>query len=209
MTMMFRTVKDSIVNNVLGPAEEGRFVTIGFQRQSKSANEVLDMSRLVQVYFAGGNFDKPGRKIELAHDITYNIELTVSKAAEGDLSVINNPNASQAQISAAIMAFQEASDLADTSIDELIDIVYQILMDAQNIDLGMVAGEVSSRWVTGIKKNQPVPQGEYVILTASMSLTCRVAEEVSGEVGVAQTGKPYLTVVDIDGDNNEKTAIQV
>ena len=209
--MRFRTVKDSIVNNVLGPAEAGRFVTVGFQRQSTSADEVLDTSRIVQVYFSEGDFGKPqGRRAgPTQHDITYHIELTVSKAAEGDLSIINSPTATQGQISAAILAFQEAADLADQSIDELIDIVYQILMDARSIDLGMVAGEVSNRWVTDIKKNQPVPQGEYVILTASMALTCRVAEDVTGEAGVAQTGKPYLTVVDLDGDNNEKTAKQV
>ena len=39
--MNFRVIKASLIDNVIGPAEAGRFTTIGFQRQSKSAIESL------------------------------------------------------------------------------------------------------------------------------------------------------------------------
>ena len=52
--MQFRVVKDSLINNVLGPAEFGRFQTVGFQRQMKGAGEVVGTLRMVQVYFSAG-----------------------------------------------------------------------------------------------------------------------------------------------------------
>lgn len=207
--MTFRALKTSIIDNILGPAEAGQFVTIGFQRQAKAAEEVLDSLRTVQVYYSSGDFNKSAGRINgpSQHDITFRIDLAVSKAAEGDLSVINNPESTQPQVEAAILAFQEAADLADQSIDELIEIVYQILMDAENIGLGLADGIVSNRWVDNIQKDNPLPRGEYAVLTASMILTCRVAEAITGIAGTA--ANIFDTTVDIDGDDVEKTGVTV
>lgn len=205
--MYFRTVKSSIVNNVLGPAEAGRFQTVGFQRQAKSADEVLDESRMVQVYYSAGDISKQGGRLTgpVQHDITYRVDMTVAKAAEGDLSLINNPAATAPQIAAALLAFQEASDLADDSLDELFDAVYQILMDARNYDMGMSKGVVANRWVDQIQKDQPVPRGEYVVLTGSMLLKLRVVEQITGDTGTP--GTDYDVVVDLEGDDIEKTGV--
>jgi hypothetical protein len=207
--MNFRKVKTSI-ENILIKAENNRYVTVGFQRQSKSAIESLDFSRMVQVYYSSGDFDKSAGRLNgpVQHDVTFNIDLTVSKAAEGDMSAIINPSATQQDIIDALANFSEASQLTDESIDQLINIIYQELMDAENYDLGMDVGIVSNRWINRIQKNDPLPQGEYVTITASMQLMCRMVEIVEGDTGTPG-GKVFDTVVDIANDDIEQTGVKV
>jgi hypothetical protein len=215
--MQFRKNKDAIVT-ILGNAENGRYQTVGFQRQTKSADEVLGNDRMVQVYYSAGDFPKKSGRINgpNQHDMTFNIDLTVSRAAEGDLSILQNPASTSGEIAAALLLFSEASELADQSIDELINIVYQVIMDAQNIDFGLTTGSppvatrgvVSNRWIDQIQKNDPVPRGEYVILTASMKLTCRGVELIDGDSGIP--GEKVLdTQIDIEGDDVEKAGVTV
>ena len=182
--MNFRTIKNSIIN-ILGTAEAGRFRTVGFQRQTKSGEEVINNNRLVTVYYSSGAFPKrAGRNTgPVQHDITYRIELTVSKPASGDVSIINNPSSTPAAIAAAIEAIQEAAQLADESIDELFDIVYQILMDARNVDMGLSVGIVTNHWIDSIQKDEPRPKGDLVVLTGSANLTLRTSEQVTGDPG--------------------------
>lgn len=208
--MIFETVKASIINNILGPAEAGRFQTIGFQRQSKNADEVLDDLRMVQVYFSRGTFSKRGGRNTgpVQHDAVYRVELTVGKAAEGDLATLDNPSATPSQLATALAAFSEASALADASFDELVGIVYQILMDGLNYDLGVTKYTVSSRWIDDIQKDTPNPRGGLIVLTGSMDLSCRMAEQITGDVGVEVPGI-YDTVLDIEGDDVEKTGVTI
>lgn len=207
--MNYRTIKTSLVENILGPAEAGRFRTIGFQGQGRQAKEVLNSSRTVDVFYSSGEFSRRGSRQGGAsqHDITFRIELTVSKAAQGDLSVINNPVSTPQQISTALSNFQEAAFLADNSFDELVDIIYQIVMDGRNLDMGLSKGNVANRFIPRIQKNSPVPRGEYVVLTGSMDLTLRTSEAIVGDTlgGVATE---FGVVVDIDGDDNEKTGVE-
>lgn len=207
--MNFRTIKDSLINNVLGPAEAGRFQTIGFQRQSKSAEEVKGNLRTAQVYYSSGDFPKSsGRNSGTAqHDVAYRVDLTVSEPAKGDIAVLNNPGATAVQKAAALLAFQEGSQLVDDSLDELIDVVYQILMDARNIDMGLDKGIVASRWISGVQKDQPIPQGDLVVLTGSMRLTLKTPEVIVGDVGTV--GNIFDTVIDLEGDDVEKTGVTV
>jgi hypothetical protein len=207
--MNFRKVKTSI-ENILIKAEDSRYVTVGFQRQSKSAIESLDFSRMVQVYYSSGDFDKSAGRLNgpVQHDVTFNIDFTVSKAAEGDMSAIINPGATQGDIVTALANFSEASQLTDESIDQLINIIYQELMDAENYDLGMDVGIVSNRWINRIQKNDPLPRGEYVTITASMQLTCRVVEIVEGDTGTPGS-KVHDVAVDIANDDVEQTGVTV
>lgn len=204
--MAFRIIKNSLINNVLGPAELGRFRTIGYQRQGKSAEEVKDSGRTVQAFYSGGEFSRgAGVRGPKQHDITFRIELTAGAAAKADMALINSPTATPVQIALAMADFQEASALADESFDELADIVFQILMDARNIDLGLPKGIVSNRWVGRITKDDALPRGENVILTGSMVLTCRAAEVVAGATGAI--GTTYDVTVDIQGDNIERAGV--
>jgi hypothetical protein len=182
--MLFRTVKDAVVE-ILGDGAESRFRVLGYQRQSKSTSELKDNNRLVQVYYSDGNFPKTSgrQRGPKTHDITIEIDMSASAAAEGDVSVLESSTSTAIQKAAAIAAIKEAAQKADESIDVLIDAVYQILMDARNEGLGLDKGDISQPWVDRIQKDASIERGDLVLKTANMKYNCRVQESVPGAVG--------------------------
>ena len=208
MTMNFRTIKDSIVNNVLGPAEAGRFSTVGYQRQSRAAVQSGVGITTVQVFYSGSDISKSNRLVgPVNHDATYKVELTVSRAARGDLSLINDPGASPDQLAAALAAFQDAAELADVAFDELTEVVFQILMDGRNFDMGLSKGVLSSRWISSIQKDNPLPRGRVVVLTGYMNLTLKTVEQITGDTGTA--AESITTTFQIEGDNVTDSEVTV
>jgi len=208
MTMLFRDVKTSLIDKILGPAEAGKFRTVGYQRQSKSALESINNDRSVQVYYIRGEFSKAGGRQTgpTQHDMSFKIDFTVSSPAKGDLSVINDSGSTASQVATAIQKFQVASAIADESLDELFDIVYQILMDARNADMGLSEGLIANRWIGELQKDDPVSRGELVTLTGSATLTMRGAEQVLGATG--SEGAIIETTVPINEDpNDENTGV--
>lgn len=201
--MQFRTLKDSIVT-ILGNAEAGRYTTVGFQRQSSSGDEI-NAIRKVAVYFQSGEFPKSSGRYTgtVMHDTSFTIELSVAAAAKIDLAILNNDASTPAEKATALAALQESAKLADDDWDELLDIVFQVLMDARNVDLGLSEGDVSNRWIPRAQKDSPVPQGEFVMLTGRVTLDARVAEEVVGDTGT--TGDVYDVTLQQDGDPNLNT----
>ena len=208
--MNFRVIKASIINNVLGPAEAGRYRTIGYQKQTTDVEDVLDNDRSVQLFYSSSDFPKKGSGLQgpFKHEISYRLELAVSKEAVVDLAVLNNPVSTPAERAAVLNALQEAGDLADESFDELVDIIYQVFMDADNLELGLDIGVAADRWIGQVRKDEPEPTGELVLLTGTMVLTCAASEEAAGDPGVSGA-KIIDTVIDIDGDDIEKTGALV
>jgi len=183
MTMMFRTARDA-ARDLLSASAAGRFTVIGAKR-STSAEEVKGVLRTVQVYYSSGDFPKKsGGNYGVAHDVTLKIELVAAAAAVGNLAPLQSPDSTAQDFADALATFQDASTTADNSIDELADIVYQILMDGRNMDLGLDEGSVANRWISGIVKTEPSTRGEYVMLGSTMNLTFRVSESLDGDAGV-------------------------
>lgn len=182
--MMFREVKEAL-KNLLAENSENRFRVIGFQRQSKATDEVFNNDRLVQVYYSEGTFLKSAGRMKgsKTHDLTIEIDMTASAKAIVDISILDSSTATEQQKAAALAGLKEAAESADEKIDELIDYVYQILMDARNDKIGFNSGEVSSRWIGGITKDAVIERGDLVVKTANMKYTCRVQEEIQGELG--------------------------
>ena len=119
--MEFRTVKTAL-QDILSDESAGRFRVVGRQVMSKSADEIRDNNKLVQVYYADGQFPKSGRMSgPKTHDVTIEIDLSCSASAEGDLSVLDNENATHQQKALALLQIREASDIADEMIDDLIE----------------------------------------------------------------------------------------
>jgi len=199
--MTFRTVKTAI-QDLLEAQAAGRFRVIGKQVMSKSADEILNNDRLVQVYYSDGNFPKSSGRMHgsKTHDITIEIDMTASAGAVGDLSILENPDATAIQKAGAIAAIREASEIADTKIDELIDAVYNILMDARYEGLLLDKGTISSRWIDRIQKDTLLERGEFVVKTANMKYTCRVQEYVSGDIGNTPNTVEIYSNTPNDGD---------
>ena len=206
--MNFRKIKNSITEKVLGPAEGGRYRTIGYQKQNTDVEDVLGKNRTVQVFFSSGDFPKNASGLQgpFKHEPSYRIELAIAEDSAVNLAALKDENATDEDREKAWKSFVEAGDAADESFDELVEIVFQVLMDARNIDLGMPVGDAPDRWVGQIRKDEPEPTGEYVMLTGSMMLTCSTSEEASGDPGV--TGAAIIdTTIDLEGDDIEKAGV--
>ena len=184
--MNFRNIKTALVT-LLGNEAAGRYRTIGYQKQGQDADKVKDSNRTVQVYYSRARFPQSAGGISgpVKHNMTFRLDLMVSSAAKGDLATLKNPTATPAQIQTALNGFQQAAELADNSMSELIDILYQVIMDAEHVDLDQATYLVSSRWVDDVEVDEPLPRGQVVVLTGSMQFTCSMDEQVSGDPGVA------------------------
>ena len=203
MTMQFRTTKANLIT-ILGDAAENRYQVVDHQVQVIDSTEILGTNRRVQVFFAEGDFDK-GKAAPTGptqHDVTYRVELAAAAAAEVNLAVLNDENATDLQRAAALSAFKSSSKLADDSLDELYDIIYQVLMDGRNVDLGETGPPyvVSDRWVDGFSKDAPVAQGEYVELTGSIRFSCNMVEQLSSDTGT-QVVQPAFNITDDINEN--------
>lgn len=208
--MNFQTLKQSIIDNVLVPGEQGRYVTIGNQIQRKSA-EVINANNQVTLYYSEGDIPRaPGQAYgDLMHNVAFMIELTIAAEAEADISLIDSDTATENEKAKAIRAMTEASVKADEKMDELIAAVFNVLMDARNEQMGINPPAdrpdlkvVSSRWIDQIRKDTPSQDGEYFVLTASMRLSCRIEENITGADLPATPAGGAVFDNDIELENN-------
>lgn len=208
MTMEFINVKNA-VKQILVDAAANRYQVIGFQRQEKAATEFTGVKRLVEVYFKNENFNKASSSLggPISGKVDIAIELTVSAPAKADLNVLLNEGSTAAELEAALLAMKEASNVADDSFDLLAEIIYQILMDAKNLDLQMPIGQATDRWVASINKNDPNPRGELVVLTGFVSFSCTVSEDVPGDASVPIDTNDIVT--EINNDTVQKTGVTI
>lgn len=210
--MQFEIVEESVIDNVLLPAESGRFETIGGQRQKESASAISN-KRKVMFAYKGGDFPESSSAQygPVRHDMTFEVILAEVTPAKADLSVLNDENASAADKSTALRQMAEPSIEANRSMNEFIRIIWQILMDARHEQMGMVPPDdrpnlkmVSNRWISNISKGDPAPEGENVFLTASMDLTLTVEEDITGDDLPDTPEVVFDGDIELDGDTAEQ-----
>lgn len=204
--MNFRVVTQALIDT-LGASANGKFTVVGYRGQVKDAEEIRGEKRRVQVYYSDGNFPKSkGRQLGATQHLPeFSIELSASAAASGNLAAIDTPGATTQQISAAMDAFQNASYRAGVAFDELLEMVYQILMDTRSFDLNLPKGTMSSRWIESMHKDGAQSAGSLVVQTGRIVYTCQTVEDVVGVAGTPMT-TGIGTVLDISGDDVERTA---
>lgn len=206
MTMNFRTIRAGIVT-LLGNAAAGQYRVRGYPDQNLSAEEIADTDRLVQVYYASGDYPRSASGHgPYDHRMTFRIQLIVSQAAQCDLTVLNDPNATAGQLAAALAAAEPAAQGADESLDELIELVLQTLLAGDNIHLGL-AFAIGSKWIDRVDKQEPFARGDRAVASATMDLTCRVFEDV------VSTSKTDMAAVQVDithqGDDTVRASVEV
>ena len=208
--MEFQRLAASIVNNILGPSEKGQFRTVGFQRQETDSQENLAFDRSVQVYFFSGDFPKGASKSRgpYQHDVTFRLDFTVAADPQGDIETIKKDGATESEIIAALKTFQNSAAEADRLLDELYAIVFQILMSGVNYYMGLPKYTFANRWVSGFQKDDPVEQGQDLILTGSALLTGRVVEVVESAT-VTPATEGVLTDISVNEDPEGKAGVQV
>lgn len=201
--MNFRTIKSAMVT-LLGDQAKSRFQVVGYQRETKSADEFIDNDKTIQIYFSDGNFPKGAGFVRghKQHDITINLDMSASAAAEADLTILDSTTATAQQKATALLAVREAAEIADIALDELIETVFSILEDARNTDLGLPIGTVANQWIGSIKKDTTLAHGDLVVRTANMKYSCRTEETVLGDTGNEPDTAIFdstLTAGDTDG----------
>lgn len=218
MTMLFRTVKARLVT-ILGNAASGNYRVYGYQSQSTDALTTIGDNRKVAVHYRSGSFPRSAasQRGPVRHEMEFQIELLVSAQASGNVSALEDPDSSDAQRAAAIAAFIPAAKAADESMDELIDAVYQVLMDNEAIYLDDgVSGDlkVANRWISRVQKDDPLPSGGLAVLTANLTYNVVAMETITGAAALddmAFLAVELLVEGDVDnpveGDENEGRAI--
>lgn len=206
--MMNFEVVNQALTKLLGDSAADRYRVIGYQRSGKAASEIKGKNRVVQTYYAGGTFPETSGSLRRApqHKMTFELALSVSAPAQADLRVINSDSAPAGQIAAALTAMQEAAYVADLAMDEFARILYQILMDALNLNLGLSKKVIQGRWVSQIQKNPPAPRGDLVVLTATMTYNCSTVEDIVGDTPVEMT-EGISTALYADGDTAPATVV--
>jgi len=182
--MTFRVVHKAL-NQLLADNAYGRFRVTGFVGQNDNADSIRNNDRLVQAYYSGGQFPKSNNRMygQKTHEASFEVDMFASASAQADLKVLNDENATPHAKAAALAALKEAAYQADVLIDELIEYVYQIIMDSRNDQLGLPDGTIANRWITDIQKDTVLEHGDLVTKTAMMKYECRVVEEVQGDIG--------------------------
>lgn len=206
--MSFRVIQQALIDT-LGAAAANRFRVTGYRGQGHDAKEVKGNKRLVQVYYSAGEFPKSKGRYTGAtqHLPVFNIDITVSASAKADLSVLTNPLATPLQVQTALSASTDAAHEADSLLDEVGELTYQILMDGRNLDLGLTGTVMSSRWVDRFAKGEVQEHGALVVATGQLQYSCQAVEDVVGDTGVLAGAPPVSTQVDIIGDDIEQTIV--
>lgn len=203
--MEFRTAKAKLIQ-ILGDSAAGQFRVAGHQAQGESSIDTTGLDRLVRVFFEQGDFPRSASAFggPVQHEMQFGIHMIVTAKARGDLTTLNDPSATAGQLSTALADFEKATDVADESFDELLDLVYQILMDNRHhfLDTSTLKDDseemvtFGNRWVQGVEKDEPMPRGDLVTLTGSIRYTAEVIEEVTG--ADALSGEISTEVVDVE-----------
>lgn len=215
MTMAFRNVAAALVTT-LGAAAASQYRVVGYQQQSVGATETEGTDRLVQVFYAGGSFPKSSGSVTGSrnHEARFNLELRASAGTSTDISRLDDPTSDdrdRAEVLAETTA-AEAAKRANDSWDELMELVYQVLADPQNRDLGL-SDLVGSLWISRTQKDAPAATGGLVTVTGIVELTCNLEEVTTGATPTPADGGVDVTkliVYNQDGvtvDNSKAGAL--
>jgi len=155
------------------------FFVIGAQSQGINSEDVYDRP-MVQVFLSQTDFDESrspriGKVTGLA---TFRIELTIASPSIVDVATLDDPTSTQGQIAAALAASFEAMDVADAAMDNLYSKVWNILHNPQNRNFGIDPSvfQVSDNWIPTFRKGAPLQRGEVVVISANLSLQCKIVE---------------------------------
>lgn len=187
--MNYRTVKQNLVSLLEASEVAGGYKTLGYKPRKIGMEEIFDGGGVVQVRFSRGNFSNPTQQGSSKFDAFYDIEILVVSKTTTDLSVLNNPDANDVDRAGALIASTDAAKNCDDRMDEMIDIVYQIVMDTNNRYLNS-EGIVTSRSINDVQKYDPESSGSFVLLNALMELRVEMTEDVQGIEDVPDAIQP-------------------
>ena len=194
-------LKDAIIK-LLEENANGRYTVVSPQNRKSDAEDIFKCPT-VTVYYAEVSFDKSKSSVNSPyhHDVTFNIHLSAAAKATVNLKVLKDENATPAQYAVALAEADSASMLLDAKVDNLLSVLFDIIMRPQHRNLG--TDYVTNRWLSSMKKYNPNAMGAIVTCVATITLTAQCVEEVTGEEGIP--GNTIDTVVEF-GDGSRQGA---
>jgi hypothetical protein len=198
-------LKDAIVK-LLTDNAENRYSVITPQNRKSDAEDIFQKPR-VTVFYSEGSFDKRKSSVNSPyhHDCTFNIWIKVGAKVKIDLVTLQNPASTPEQYAAALANADNASLLVDEKADQLLAVLFDIIMSPAHRRLG--TDYITDRWITQIKKNNPEPLGAIVTETAFLTLTAQCVEEVTGETPV-EGGGGVDTIIELDEKKEQKQGVK-
>jgi hypothetical protein len=184
VTLQAITAKDNYIT-ILDAQSDSVFQVIGYQRQSKSA-ETINNLPLLNVLYESSNFSKSagGHTAPRMNDVTLKLEMTVAADCPADLAVLNNPNSTAGQRSAALANIKEAAAKAGEDLEAVWSKVWEITNDARNYNLGFAEpNTIANLWLDQWQRDEPVDQGGFVVVTSTALLMFRIEEPILGDTG--------------------------
>ncbi|MFP3041888.1 hypothetical protein LQZ19_08705 [Treponema primitia] len=194
-------VKNAL-ENLLIDKSQGKYFVVGVRNRKTDAKKVWEVPQ-VTVYYQSGAFPKDHSSIAgpYQHSATIKIELLLGAVATVDLATLKSPTASPADIAAALANSTNATAEVDAKADELLSLLFDIIMQAGNRTLGLDYNP--ARWITAMQKYPPQTQGEIVLMPASMTMTYEVPEYTTSEEGVP--GEVIDTIAQMTADTTGET----
>lgn len=210
--MVFEQLRDS-VTAMFKANENGLYITIDHQEQSRSSELMKGVQKNIQVFVQATNPEEVSRP-EFENDVTFGLFLRAAAPCTGNLAALEKGSgATPAQKQAALAAIDTGAYLANLEWDALLRIATRIIMTPLNEDLGLPDYTVSDRIIKSSRKDDPVDHGNLIVVTGSAMFQARVTEIMDGDTPVA-AAQPFLstqnkfTPVSGDPDNESSDVYQ-
>ena len=208
--MYFQTVKAAIQTLLISQATAGRFTVRTYQQAKREAETIKEYNRQATVFYKSGNFapgSRPGSGVT-QHDMTFQVEMAVAAASSVDLRTLDDPESTNQQRQSALGAFLDAGQHADNLMDDFWNVLWNILQDPLNGDLGLPPGSVAdipgSVRVNDFEKSDVGRDGQYAALVGTFTFKVRCTEKPAGD----QTNQPLNTIEsDIQPSSDIQTGV--
>lgn len=208
--MNFITVTNAL-KNILAANAAGKYRVAGYQKKATSDKEIIENNRLVQVFYKSGDFSG-GQNSSSQHDAVFRLVYTVSATAKLDLSVIDDPSATDEQRAAAIAAGLDSEALADSYFNDLISYTWNVLKSATNINLGIDESTLilANQNIKSTYKDEPARDGSLTVLSGYMDYVCRFVENIEGDTPVIPEGDDLINIeFFVNGDDTARSGLIV
>jgi len=194
------------IETLLERNAKNRYSVITPQNRKSDAEDVFQKPR-VTVFYSEGSFDKRKSSVNSPyhHDCTFNVWIKAGAKVKVDLDTLQNPAATPAQYAAALANADNASLLVDEKADQLLAVLFDIIMSPVNRNLG--TDYITDRWIDRVHKGNPESTGSIVVITASITLSASCPETVTGETGIP--GNVIDTEIILDKEKEQKQGVKV
>ena len=182
--MNFQSIQTALIT-ALGAAAASRYRTVGYKDEPIGQSEIVNNSKLVSVYYSQGDLPLhlSGRSGPATHHCIFNVELKLSQKAVVDIATLEDSGSTEGERTTALANLQDAKDLANANLDSFISIIFGVLTDNRNLFLELSPSIFANRWISQIKKEDPMYFGDSLICSAILKYECDVEETFVGDSG--------------------------